>query len=197
MTMEGSTCGIVTHPSNDKKLLECQKILQPDEFYWDPSENLFEISSMEEEYRKSSNFHRYINIVESRSPCAPLTIQCRDDSEIHEFDRSMATVSIGLDQYSMVYIFISKFRVKITRIGLATYRDKQHHGISAYLLEIKWGIGLDKANWTLQSTTQDNAISALKPLTWRYRTDLLSHRLRRLNCRFIQTRYLQRKIHSW
>ena len=45
---------------------------------------------MEEEYRTSSNFHRYINIVESRVPCAPPPIQCRDDSVIHEFDRAMA-----------------------------------------------------------------------------------------------------------
>ena len=63
MTMEGSTCGLVTHPPTDDKLHECKNILLSDEFDWYPSNNLFEISSMEEEYRTSSNFHRYINIV--------------------------------------------------------------------------------------------------------------------------------------
>ena len=94
----------------------------------------------------------------------------------------------------MMDILISKVRVKITRSRFAAYIYKQHHGISANLLEIKWGIGLDKANWTLQSTTQDNARSALKPLTRRNRKDLLSQRLRRLNCRFyIDTLFVKHK----
>ena len=51
------------------------------------------------------------------------------------------------------------------------------------MLERKRGIRLDKANRNLQSTTQDNVISALKPLTWRYRKYFLLQRLSRLNCR--------------
>ena len=57
-------------------------------------------------------------------------------------------------------------------------------GISAVLLAIKLGIGIDKAKRTLQSTTQDNVRSDLKPLTWRYRTDFLFHRICQLNFRF-------------
>ena len=79
---------------------------------------------------------------------------------------------------------ISKVRVKIKRSGFATYTNKRHHGISAYILARKWEIGLDKSKFTLQSTTQGNVISDLKPLTRRYRTYLLSQRLRQLNCRF-------------
>ena len=90
----------------------------------------------------------------------------------------MENVSIGMNQGLMVYILISKVRVKRTRSVLETYTDKQHHGISADLLAIKWGIGLDKAKQTLQSTTQDNVRSALKPLTRQYRTYFLSQRLR-------------------
>ena len=56
----------------------------------------------------------------------------------------------------MVYILISKVRVKRTRSGLATYTDKRHHGISAGLLAMKWGIGLHKAKRVLQATIQDN-----------------------------------------
>ena len=86
MTMEGSTCGLVMHPPTDDNLRECQKIILSDEFDWYPSNNLFEFSSIEEEYRTSSNYHQYINIVESRVPCAPPMIQCRYDSVIYEFD---------------------------------------------------------------------------------------------------------------
>ena len=111
---------------------------------------------MEEEYRTSSNFHRYINIGDSRVPCAPPTIQCRDYLGIHEFDISMANVSIGLDQDLMVDILISKVRVKIKISGFATYIYKRRYGISADLLARKWGIGIDKSKQTLQSITQDN-----------------------------------------
>ena len=84
----------------------------------------------------------------------------------------------------MVSIFISNVRVRRTRSGLATYIDKQHHSISTDILSQLWGIELDKETFTIQSTTQENVRSALKPLTWWYRTDILSQRLRRLNCIF-------------
>ena len=63
-------------------------------FFWDPSKIFFEMSSMEEEYRTGSNFHLYINIVESRVLCAPTMVQCRYDSGIHEFDKSMEIFSL-------------------------------------------------------------------------------------------------------
>ena len=96
----------------------------------------------------------------------------------------MVNVSIVLSQYLKVYRFISKVRVKRTRSGFSTYTYKRHHGISFDILEIKWGIGIYKANRNLQSTIQDNVRSALKPMTRPYRTYFLLYRLRRLNCRF-------------
>ena len=68
MKMEVSTCGIVTHPPNDDEIHDREDIILSDEFDWDPSNNLFEITSIEEDYRTSSNFYRYINIVENRVP---------------------------------------------------------------------------------------------------------------------------------
>ena len=67
MELEGSSCGIVTHPLTDDDLHECQRILLSDEFDWDPSNNFFENSSIEEEYRTSSSFHRYINFFKAES----------------------------------------------------------------------------------------------------------------------------------
>ena len=75
----------------------------------------------------------------------------------------MANVSIGLAQDLMVDILISKFMVKITRSGFAISTYKRQHGISADLSASKYGIRLNKENRTLQSTTQDNVRSALKP----------------------------------
>ena len=105
--MEGSNGVLITHPPSDNDPHECQNILLPDEFDLDPSKNFFEMSSMEEEYRTSSNFHLYINIVESRVPCAHPTIQCRDDSGIHEFDRVMVHVFIGVAQDLMIKNYLS------------------------------------------------------------------------------------------
>ena len=84
----------------------------------------------------------------------------------------------------MVDRLISKVTVKRTRSGFATHTDKRHHGISADLLAIKWGIGIYKEKWTLQYITQDNVRSDMKPTKRRYRKDFLSQRLRRFNYRF-------------
>ena len=96
----------------------------------------------------------------------------------------MENVSIGTAQDFMVDILISNVRVRITRSGYATYTDKRQRGISDDLLARKLFILLDKDNHTLKSTTQDNVISALMPITRRYRTYLLSQSLHQLNFRF-------------
>ena len=62
--------------------------------------------------------------------------------------------------------------------------SKRHNGVDPELLSQKWGIGLEKARSTLKNTTQMNVRSALLPLIRRYRTDLLSQRLKRLKTRF-------------
>ena len=84
----------------------------------------------------------------------------------------------------MVGRLIIKVSSKRTRSEFATYTYKQHHGISADLVARKWEILIDKAKRTLQSTAQDNVRSDLKPLTWRYRIDLLLQRILLLNCIF-------------
>ena len=74
----------------------------------------------------------------------------------------MANVSIGFNQDFMVDILIRKVRVKRKRSGFATYTYKKNNGINADVLARKWRIGIEKENWNLQSTTQDNARSACK-----------------------------------
>ena len=77
----------------------------------------------------------------------------------------MVNVSIVLDQELMVERLIIKVRVMRTKCGFATYTDKRHHGLSAYLFSRKWGIGIEKSEWNLQFTTQDNVISSMETLT--------------------------------
>ena len=62
--------------------------------------------------------------------------------------------------------------------------NKRHHGTDLNLLSHKWGIGLKKAKNTILKITQLNIQSALLPLAHRYRSDLLSQRLKRLSTRF-------------
>ena len=81
----------------------------------------------------------------------------------------------------MVDRFISNVKVAKTRIGYATITNDRHHGVSAELLAQKWGIGLEKAKATLMCATQKAIRSAIMPLTRRYRTDMMSQRLRRLS----------------
>ena len=50
-------CGIVTLRPTDDDFHEYQWMVLSDEIERDPSNNLFEISSLEEDYRTSSNFH--------------------------------------------------------------------------------------------------------------------------------------------
>ena len=52
------------------------------------------------------------------------------------------------------------------------------------MLARKWGTGLDKENFTLKYTTQDNVIPTLNPLTRRYKTYMIFQRICRINCRF-------------
>ena len=93
----------------------------------------------------------------------------------------MANVSIGLAHDLMVIILISKVVVKIRISAFTTYTYKRQHGIRDDLLARKWGIFIDREKRKLQSKTQNNVISDLKPLTWQYRMDFLPQRLHRLN----------------
>ena len=131
-------------PLTDDKIHDCQNILLSDEFAQDPSNNLFEISLMNEDYRTSSKFHCYINIVEKRIISAPATIECKDDSGVHEFDREMKKIFIGLSHELVVDRLIINFKVRITRSGYSTYTDNKHQGIRSDILTRTWGVVLDK-----------------------------------------------------
>ena len=73
---------------------------------------------------------------------------------------------------------------------MAAYSDKRHDEDSDEELSCKWVIGMENAKANLNVTMQINVGSEILPLTKRYRTDLLSQKLRRLSVRlYIENLY--------
>ena len=165
MTMKGSICGFASRCPTDEELYSCRRFQISDEITWDPSAKIF-ISSVAAGWGESSQdeISRHICRVSTNLYDGFIF----DDSHFfHDFDR-------GLIEQSSVY----------DRLIQSALSNRRHHGTDPNLLSHKWGIGLKKAKDTLSKTTQLNIRSALLPLTRRYRTDLLSQRLKRLSARF-------------
>ncbi|GFH62123.1 hypothetical protein CTEN210_18599 [Chaetoceros tenuissimus] len=79
------------------------------------------------------------------------------------------------------------------RIALAS-TEKRHHEVTKELLAKKWGISISRAKATLKASTQLSVRSAIMPLSRRYRTDLLSQRLRRIStCIYTDTLLMKSK----
>lgn len=161
--MEGSTCGFVTRCPSLDEMDTCRHFYLSDEEIWDPHTVCFDNGNGE---RVVSSLHRRTNEV--------LT---------NEFDSKMAQISSVYNQNLLAERLLANAKAKQIQIG-ATYSDKRHHGSDPNLLARKWGIGVQRAKDTLKCTTQQNIRSAILPLTRRYRTDLVSQRLKRLSTRF-------------
>jgi len=150
-TMRGTTCNFLSRSPTLSELETCRTFQVSDTNKWDPTADIFRISTVERGQVCMSD----LSEMSSHELCV--------HGCLHEFD---------LLQESPTHV-MSQIRT-----------SERHHGVDAGLLSLKWGIGLEKARNTLKNTTQMNIRSALLPLTRRYRTDLLSQRLRRLNTRF-------------
>ena len=70
---------------------------------------------------------RPINKVRSQTPCDPPVTYIQYDTVIHEFNRVMVNVSIGLAQDIMVGRLIGNIRVSMTKKGYATITNERHH----------------------------------------------------------------------
>ena len=182
LSMVGSTCGTITRCPTDEELENCTKVYLSDEEDWDPSkENIFPDKS-----------NKRLNAALAGRSICDITLNgrstktvIRDDMFVNEFDRAMIDTNPSLSQGAMAERLINNVNVTINSRGAAsTITRERHHGKDPELIARKWGIGLEKAKQTLKATTQLAVRSAVLPLTRRYRTDLMSQRLRRLNCRF-------------
>ena len=175
MKMNGSTCGFKSRCPTISELETCRCFLLSNEDEWNPSQVKF-IASIKKGKGLMKPARNVMMTVSSTCPNLCPTTIFRDDKMVHEFDRALANE--GISQGLLDERLMSSCNVN------ATFTSERHHGTDPSLLAKKWGIGLQKAKDTLKCTTQLNIRSAILPLTRRYRTDLLSQRLRRLSCRF-------------
>ena len=125
--MVGFTCGLIYWYSTDDNIETCRHITVSDEQNWDPSKQIFNISSMVEDQRRIVFNLRLINQVRSRTPCAPPVICIHDDMGIHDLYRSMVNVSIGLSQDIMLDRLIGNIKFFINRKVYATIKLERHH----------------------------------------------------------------------
>ena len=118
--------------------------------------------------------------------------------EIGEWDVLLQSCSAIYTEKSMLDRMIAKVRVQTHRILPIEKNDhdetlrnamisevisnERHTRITAEELARKWNLGIETARATLKATTQHGVRHAIRPLSRRYRTDILQSRLRRLNC---------------
>ena len=172
MFMNRSTCTFLSRYPTDNELDSCRRFLLSDEHVWDPSSDVFRHSSMEEEQITISR------VLSSRSIHMSKTgLELSADPFLHEFDKRMVSICPSLSQDLATELLMDRAKVN------ATHTSTRHHEVTAELIASKWGTSLQKARATLEATTQDYTRSATYPLSRRYRTDLLSQRLKRLNTR--------------
>ena len=144
-------------------------------------EYIFSVFSMEAEYVYNNSLNtRSINMVQSNTPYSPPISELENDTKIHEFDRAMANLSLGLPENLIPARLIGQVQVGMTRKVYTTITNDRYHGIQPDFLARKWGIVLEKTKATLKCTTQESIRSSILPLTRHYRTDLMPQRLRRL-----------------
>ena len=139
---------------------------------------------MEEEQRRNVFNLRWINQVRSQAPCSPPVTYIQYNMAIHDINRDIFNVSISLSHYFMVERLIGNVKVSITKKVYEKITNERHHLVTPELLARKWGIVLEKLTEMLKATTQGFISSSLLPPTMRYRTYLISKRIRGISCTF-------------
>ena len=142
MSIVGYTSGFITRYSTDDEIETCQHINISNEHYWGPSKHIFNLPSKQEEKRSNVFRLRSINQVRIQTPCAPPVTYIQDDMAIHDFDRVMVNISVGLSRDLMVDRIIGNIRVSMTKKVYTTIKNKRHYSVTPELLAMKWGIGL-------------------------------------------------------
>ena len=205
MTMFNSSCGFESRRPTPEELENSPRVTLSDTHQWNPETVSFQISSLKEERRMRNDWDwhhskldlplaRLVSLVERPNGVQVPTF--RDDTFISDFDRGLCHASSGLAQDLAVDSLVSSVKVQLSdsaRIAQAS-TEKRHHEVSKELLAKKWGISISRAEATLKASTQLSLRSAIMPLSRRYRTDLLSQRLRRLStCIFTDTLLMKTK----
>ena len=125
-----------------------------------------------------------------------------EDPQLHydesEMDRVLSSVSSSYSLVNMYHRLVSCVKVKSENersIG-NTVSDKRHTDITPENLAAIWNIGKETAKETLKATTQLGLRYAVRPLSRRYRTDVVQFLdKRRLKCKlFFDTLFSKTKF---
>ena len=114
------------------------------------------------------------------------------------FDITMSSISSALFEDMLTAILVSAVNVHdikpshnptipdtpIPTPNIVAITHERHHKLTPESISHKWNIGLNTSKKTIKVTTQLGVRSALGPLTWWYRTDMMKQHLRRLNTTF-------------
>jgi ribosomal protein L31E len=175
MSMDGTICGVMTRCPTDEELKTCRIFTVSDVDDWDPARIVFD-DGCQVKHRYSPLSDRIVYSFRSNIT-EPNTNPRLDHESLlgDEYDCALSEISP---------IYHPNRLVSAVSTAYAAYSEDRHHAPGVDSLALKWGISKDSAKATLQATTQLSVRSAILPLTRRYRTDLLSQRLRRLNSRF-------------
>ena len=95
------------------------------------------------------------------------------------FDSLLSNTSEAYSDATLTQRLVSAVNIK--REIKATGKIQKKTATDPVSLMRRWNIGIESATKTIRATTQRGIRHAAHPMTRRYRTDLLSHRFRRLN----------------
>jgi len=163
MTMDGTTCGLMTRYPTDEELESYRIFTISDQQTWNPSQVTFQVSAMTGEGMTPRYKHGNVTFQSSQN-----FSNCLHPEHYDAYESCLSTVSTCLVP--------TLFDRQICEVS-ALIDSRRHHSPTAEALAAKWGCDIDIAKQTLECTTQENIRSAIQPLTRRYRTDLLSQRL--------------------
>ena len=176
MEMVGLTCGLVSRAQMNDELEACPTFIVRDEQHWDPTEDTFlrNVSTVVGGKRCSADYF-VLSVMDIDTNSYYNKFHYRGYEKVNDIYRAMSQVSTTYSQDLLVDELVSKVNIS------ATYSNTRHHGTDPALLARKWGIGLNRAKYTLNCRTQQNVRYEILPLTRRYRTNLLYQILKRLS----------------
>jgi len=164
LEMNGTTCGLKTRYPTDEEIDECNQIILSHEEDWDPTQP--QIFTVNRLKATDTNVN----------------------DKIYEYNN----IPAGFNRKGFINA-ITKRGNKYSNVN-ASITDGRHHEVKPETLAQKWGISLDKAKQTLKTTIQLAIRSASLPLKRRYRTDLMSQKLKRLSCRFYTDTFFSKSV---
>ena len=177
-----------------EELHQLRRLVVTGDTPWDPSSiSLTHKSASQEEFDRMAS-EVQVSQVRRKAPWMDNGKQTLADSE---FDVVMRCISSGYSDRTLIPRLISQVQVgscdllpedsvdraavKVPKRVFTVRSDERHFKASPDALFRKWNIGLEAARNTSRVTTQVGVRTAVRPITRRFRTDMMTLKYRRLN----------------